>query len=168
MIDLLLSGGARILARLPVVAFVLSLSSCSAFINGIHGTTITFPVERQPDYTFSAWTDITLQQDISSVNSATLVAVTLSVKSPAGTPDLSFFGSIVGSVENTKVVSMNKFPSGVPYVTLEDDYLGNLKALFEDSHTIHIDWNGTMNPKYKNWPATGFEVQADIEIDVQQ
>jgi hypothetical protein len=148
------------------------LTSCGFLINGIHGTTFTFPVVPLPDNTFSGWTDLTLQEDISSVRSATLVAVTLSVGGPAGTPDLSFLESLTGSAvtaqATTLVVSRNGFPKGAPYVTLRNDYVGDLHPLFQDAHTIHIDWAGSLNASYPNWPPDGFEVQADVEIDIEQ
>jgi hypothetical protein len=175
MIDLFLSRWRVGVVRLLGIAFCCSFASCAALVNGIHGTTVTFPVEKPiaGATTYSGWTEISFQEDISSVTSATLMSVTLSPKLPANTPDLSFLESVVGSVvpatgAAVEVVDQNGFPRGEPTVILRNDYLGNLKDLRKDAHTIHITWTGTLNPAYKNWPETGFEVQADIEIDVQE
>lgn len=189
-----------LLGLMSAMAFAVSTSGCLALISGVHDTEVHFPVERKGSgATFAGWTEITIDQDVkTSVNSATLVGVTLRVDLPAGTPDLSFLQSLVGEVtgpsgQKTRIVSLDSFPAGQQIVLMRIDYTGDLRPLFLDSHTIHIDWSGALNTAYTGWPtgsAEGapcdevtdcpsavclqgicrndtFEMQANIQIDIQ-
>ncbi|APR84104.1 Hypothetical protein A7982_09453 [Minicystis rosea] len=151
-----------------IAAFGLSTTGCAALISGQHDTSITvdFP---GPDTSFWAWNEITLDQDINSVSSATLIGVSLTVKAPEGR-DFSFLSSLRGeavtATSRTPVASLATVPQGESVVVMHIDYLGDLHPLFKDDHTIRIEWTGGTNPAFTDW-ATPISVEAKITIDVQ-
>lgn len=178
MLDVLLQRSLRLFALLsaPLVAVVaLSSTSCAALYSGRHSTHVSFPVVPS-NGAFGGWTEIKVGADVNSVGFSTLTAVILTVdteKTPPGIQDLSFFQSLTGTVigangESTKVASGSDFRKGDTSVILENDYLGDLRPLFKtDGRTIHIDWAGTMNPAFTNWPAGGIWVKAEVVVDIQ-
>ena len=150
-----------------IAAFGLSTSGCLAVLGGEHDTSVTvdFP---GPDTSFWAWNEITVGQDISSVNGATLIGVTLTVKAPEGR-DFSFLRSLKGETvtpsARTQVASLENIPAGETAVVMRIDYLGDLKPLFKDDRTIRIEWTGGTNPAFTDW-STPITVEAKITIDV--
>jgi hypothetical protein len=116
---------------------------------------------------------MTVDEDINSVGTATLVAVTLSVDPTTGPPDFTFLSSLTGTAASPNgpvlVATLNQFPPGEQAVVMNVVYTGDLHVLFKDAHTIHIDWTGALNPAFTAWPPgnQGFEVTADVQIDVQ-
>jgi len=154
-------------------ALCASTSGCLAVFGGVQNTTINFQFVPNNAGTFSGWTEITVGGDINSVNSATLVSVTLQVDQPAGTPDLTFMSSLKGeavtATARTTVVTLDSLPKGEPAVTMTVNYDGDLHPLFKDNQTIHIDWTGVSNPAYTGWPAdgSGFSLQGNVQIDVE-
>lgn len=151
-----------------VAALALSNTGCLAVFGGIHDTSVTvdFP---GPDTSFWAWNEITVSQDINSVNSASLIGVSLTVKAPEGM-DFSFLGSLKGETVTpagrTLVASLDSVPPGLTEVVMRVDYRGDLKPLFKDDHTVRIEWTGGTNPAFTNW-STPITVEAKVTIDVE-
>jgi hypothetical protein len=151
-------------------ALALSTTSCLAIFGGVQTTSVTFPLEKRFDGSFWAWNEITIDQDVNSINSATLYAAKLSITSPAGA-DFTFLsslkGEVVGAAGRTLVAKMDTVPPGEPQVLMDVVYFGDLKSLFKDSKTIRLEWSGTTNPAFTNWPAGGYTVEAEVQIDVE-
>jgi hypothetical protein len=174
MLDTLRAGRRRILDTalfLATAALGVSASSCSIFY-GEHDVTVHFLAKPGGSGSFSGWSEINIDQDVSAVDSATLLAVTLSVEKPASVTDLTFMSSLKGSVKGADgqpvlIVSLDKFPRGEAAVSMNVLYSGNLKPLFKDPHTIRINWEGAANPAYTNWPPDGIWVNSSIKIDVE-
>jgi hypothetical protein len=154
-------------------ALCASTSGCLAVFGGLQNTTINVQYVPNSTGVFSGWTEITVGGDINSVNSATLVSVTLDASTPVGTPDLSFIGSLKGeavtATARTTVVTLDSFPKGEQSVAMNVVYDGDLHPLFKDSQTIRIEWTGTSNPAFTAWPpgGVGFGVQGNVQIDVE-
>lgn len=152
-------------------ALSISTSGCLAVFAGIHSTDITFPLDRKPGgNSFWAWNEITVDQDVSSINSAKLVGVTLNIEAPEGS-DFSFLTSIKGEIVSPTgrnvAVQLDSIPPGEPNIAMRVVYLGDLKPLFkEDQHTVRIEWTGTTNAA-STWPAGGYTIKATIQIDIQ-
>lgn len=157
------------LGSVLAAALALSTSSCAALFYGMHETEMTFPLKPLGSGSFSAWNEITLDQDINSVATATLVSVQLSVE---GVPDFTFLQSIEGYAQKADgttqlLISLNNPPAGQQPVLPKLEYYGDLHPMFKDAHTIHIIWKGVTNPAYAGWPADGFQVTVKITIDVE-
>jgi hypothetical protein len=157
------------LGTVLAAALSLSTSSCASMFYGMHDTEMTFPLKPLGSGTFSAWNEITLDQDINSVATATLVSVQLSIE---GAPDFTFLRSLRGyaqKADGSKVllITLENPPAGVQPILPTLNYFDDLHPLFKDNHTIHITWNGETNPAYTSWPADGFQVTVKITIDVE-
>jgi hypothetical protein len=167
-----LRRGVLRVGAVAIVAIAAPASGCAALLDGVHDASATFPVIPF-DGTFHGWTDMTLDQDISSVGTTTLVAVTLTLDATSGPPDFSFLDSLTGSAAAPSgpvvVATLNPVPRGEQAVVMNVVYTGDLHPLFEDAHTIRINWTGATNPAYTGWPAggQGFQVTADVQVDVQ-
>ncbi len=159
----------RRLATVAAAGLALGTAGCAS---GEHDTTVHFLVEPVPGgTTWSGWTELTLGVDIDSVGTTNLWGVTLGMNAPAPVPDLTFLSSLLGQSQVgdvlTPIVSQDSFPAGEPSVELKLLYFGDLHPLFESPNTIRLQWSGQTNPDYKNWPAGGILMQADIVINVQ-
>jgi hypothetical protein len=135
----------------------------------MHETEMTFPLQPLGSGSFSAWNEITLDQDINSVATATLVSVQLSAE---GVTDFTFLQSIQGFAQKADgttelLITLDNPPAGVQPVLPTLNYFGDLHPLFKDNHTIHIIWKGVTNPAFTAWPASGFQVTVKITIDVE-
>jgi hypothetical protein len=148
----------------------LPAAACASLV-GVQDAEITFPVPRHLNGSFSGWTEITVDPGPASINKATLLAVTLDVERPAGTPDLSFLQSIVGEAvldtQRTVLVTGDNFPSGEQAMPLQVKFQGDLLPFFKDGRIIRIEWTGRTNPSFTNWPADGFTVRGRIKVDVE-
>lgn len=165
-----LSRAALPLSLTLVAAFGLSTSGCLALISGIQDTTLEFPLEAKPNATFWAWNEIEVDQDISSINSATLVSVTLKVTAPAG-QNFSFLKSLKGEAVTpsgrTLVAKIDNVPPQEQALILDVEYTGDLHPLFRDQHTIRFEWTGATNPAFTEWPPGGFNIEAHIQINIE-
>lgn len=154
-------------------ALCVSTSGCLAVFGGLQNTTIDFQIAPNNTGSFFGWTEITVGGDINSVNSATLIAVTLQGQDPTTTPDLSFMSTLKGeavtATARTTVVTLDRFPKGEQAVTMNVVYDGDLHPLFKDNTTIRIEWTGVANPAFTAWPAggTGFSVEGNVQIDIE-
>jgi hypothetical protein len=130
-----------------------------------------FLVKPKGDATFFGWSEITIEQDATSVEQATLRAVTLEVLEPAEITDLGFLqgvaGEVVTSTERTRAVEKTKMPEGERVVPLDILYEGDLRSFFEDGHTIRIEWAGSTNPSFTAWPTEGIWIRAHIIVHVE-
>lgn len=174
MLDLTRRGLRRALLPLAfctVAAFGLSTTGCLAVFAGMHETTLTFPLEKKSSVdAFWAWNEITIDQDISSVNSATLVSVNLKITIPVG-QDFSFLRTLQGEAvvgdTRTLVAKLDSVPAGVQAISMAIVHTGDLKALFRDANTIRLEWTGATNPAFTAWPVGGFTVEATVTLDIQ-
>ena len=153
-------------------ALAVSTSGCLAVFGGVQNTSIDFQVVPH-NGTFWGWTEITVGGDISSVNKATLVSVTMDVEKPVGTADLSFLSTLKGeavtAAARTTVVTLDQFPKGEQAVTMNVVFGDDLHPLFKDSRTIRIEWTGATNPAFTAWPADGmgFWVRGALQINLE-
>lgn len=174
MLDLMRRGLRRALLPLgfaTAAAFGLSTSGCIAVLGGMHETTLTFPLEKKANIdAFWAWNEITVDQDITSVDSARLVSVNLKISAPPG-QDFSFLrtlqGEAVTSSGRTLVAKLDNVPPGEPAISMAIMHTGDLHPLFRDAHTIRLEWTGATNPAFTAWPAEGFTVEVTVTIDIQ-
>jgi hypothetical protein len=158
------------LSLVLVAIFALSTSGCLALVKGVQNASLTFPLEQKPNGTFWAWNEITIDQDISGVESATLVSVTLKITAPAGR-NFGFLSSLKGEVVSdsgrTLVATMGDVPPEEEALVLDLHYKDDLRPLFKDDHTIRIEWTGTTNPAVTDWPVGGYTVEANVQIYVE-
>jgi len=148
----------------------LSGSGCASIV-GVQDVVVDFQVIPSGGGSFHGWSEITTAQDTSSVNRATLLAVTLDVERPEGTPDLTFLktmkGEAVNGAQRTLVATDKGFPSGEQAVTLDVKYHDDLRPLFKTPNTIRLEWTGQVNPAFTAWPADGFWVRGQIKVDIE-
>ena len=154
---------------IAAAALGLGTAGCAS---GEHDTTFHFLVVPSPDATFNGWTEITLGVDINSVGTTNLWGMTMGMKAPAPVPDLTFLSTLKGQAQGasgalTTVVTEDAFPKGAPTVEMTIAYFGDLHPLFEDAHTIRLDWTGATNPAFTDWPAEGIWMEGDVIINVQ-
>lgn len=132
---------------------------------------MTFPVGKPPGDSFFGWNEITVDLGAITVNKASLVAATLDVSTPEGTPDLSFFKDLnveaVRGPQRTTVATKSSFPAGEQAVPLKIQYTGDLVPFLDEKKTIRLEWTGHVNPGFTAWPATGFMVRARVKIDAE-
>jgi hypothetical protein len=124
------------------------------------------PAGRGP---FSGSTNVRLHDDVSQIDSATLVFFTLSrVDAPTG-GDLTFIHRVRVEARHdsseTLVAQKIGMPSGERSVPLDIVYEDNLKSLFPDGHTIHIDWNGTADTT--GLPPEGVWIKAKVRVHLE-
>jgi len=153
-----------------LAATALSASGCTS-VTGVHDVVVDFQVIQQSNGTFFRWNEIDTAADTNSVNRATLLAATLDVTAPEGTPDLSFLKNVTGEAVNgdkrTLVASASSFPKGEQAVILNVNYHDDLRPLFKDPNTLRIEWNGQTNTAYPGWPAEGFTVRGRIKVEIE-
>jgi hypothetical protein len=150
-------------------------SGCAALI-GVQDA--DFEVHIEPPKAsgrFFWWTELTIDYDTSSIERATILAVTVDVQEPKGTGDLSFLQDVLGTAVvgekemavRTDVATCNKFPRGEQAVIMDVLYRGDVRPLFKDGHTIRIEWTGALNPAFTQWPPGGFIVRARVKINIE-
>jgi hypothetical protein len=144
------------------------LLGCDGITTGVKEADAQFTVLPVPgSFTYYAWTEITIQQDAQSVNRATLNALTLETISPADTPNLTYLQSVSGAIksgdEEIPAAQITSFPEEESAVTADILYKDDLRPFFADGHTIHIDWQGNVNPSYPI-PAEGIVVGAHVFV----
>ena len=175
MLDSKRGGFRRALFTLGVLftaALAVSTSGCLAVFGGLQSTNVDFLVVPH-NGAFWGWTEITVGVDISSVNKATLVSVTMDVEKPVGTPDLSFLSTLKGEAvtptARTTLVTLDRFPKGEQAVIMNVVYAGDLHPLFKDSQTIRIEWTGATNQAFTGWPPgnAGFWVRGAVQINLE-
>lgn len=151
-------------------ALALSPTGCFVLL-GEQDAETRFLVVPRSDLTFWGWSEITVGVDTSSVESATLLAVSIDVDQPPGTPDLSFLSTVKAEAVNdagrTTIATKNEFPPEEHSVVMNIDYGGNLKPLFKNEDTIRIEWTGSVNPAFTAWPEGGFWIRVQIKINVE-
>jgi hypothetical protein len=120
---------------------------------------------------FFWFNELDIQFDTSSISRATLLAATVDIQGPAGTPDLSFLKNVVGTTvvgeQHTVVATCDSFPAGEQAVVMNVKYHDDLRPLLRDGHIIHIEWTGQINPAFTQWPAEGFSVRARLKVEVE-
>lgn len=130
-----------------------------------------FLVAPKSDATFFGWSEITIEEDTSAVERATLQAVTVEVMDPPEITDLSFIQGVVGEVvtstARTKGVEKSPMPKDERVVPLDIVYGDDLRSFFEDGHTIRIEWTGSTNPAFTAWPAEGIWIRVHIIVNVE-
>jgi hypothetical protein len=158
-------------SRALTAAALLSLASggCASIV-GDQDTETKFLVKPGSSGSFFGWSEITIQDDTSSVNSATLDFVTLSRLDDTETGDLTFIQSVDGSAgpdatHTTLIAKKDGMPKGEQSVPLDIVYTDNLKPLFPDGHTIHINWNGVANTA--GLPAEGVWIQVKVRVHIE-
>lgn len=161
------SRGALILSG---ALLALSSGGCASVV-GEQDADAKFLVLPTKDGTFFGWSEITIEEDASSVSGATLRAVTVEVLEPSSVPDMGFvkgvLGEVVTSKERVRGVEKSPMPAGERVVPLDIVYTGDLRSFFEDGHTIRIEWTGSTNPSFTAWPKDGIWIRAHIIVAVE-
>jgi hypothetical protein len=164
-------GQLRTLLVAAAAALAMSSTGCASLVDGDHDISVDFLVV-PVNGTFFGWTEITVDENIDTVSSAKLDGVVLQVEKPANIPDLSFLqnltGTAVTSTARTVVVQQTSFPKGVQTVELQLVYYADLHPLFENQNTIRIDWTGSTNPSFTDWPAGGIWVQGNVQVELEE
>jgi len=154
-----------------ILAVIALAASGCASVAGVQDVVVDFLVIPTSNGTFFRWNEVNTALATTSVNRATLLAVTLDVQAPEGTPDLTFLKNVTGEAVNgdkrTLVVAAESFPKGEQAVILDVKYHDDLRPLFKDPNTLRIEWNGQINTAYTGWPAEGFSVRGRIKVDIE-
>jgi hypothetical protein len=153
----------------------LSASGCGVVYAGDHDATTEFLVKPHTDGTYFGWSEITIQQDASSVKGATLVFARLEIPEDSTAPDLTFIQSIFGElvikdgetyVERQPAAQKSDMPKDETIVPLDLLYEGDLRKFFPDGHTVRMEWTGTRNPAVEI-PEEGYWVDVRVRVNVQ-
>ena len=165
-----------IVSKLAMAAAAAALlwgtGGCSAVVGDQQIDTI-FRVDPNADGKFWGWSEVTIDQDPSSVDGATIGWVTLYAEEPANA-DLTFIKTVSGEAvtpeERTLLASKSDFPPEEPEVPLDLVYDGDIRGFFQPDageHTIRIEWTGSIDPAFDAWPEEGFKIRvtALIQID---
>lgn len=132
-----------------------------------------FRVAPKSDGTFFGWTEIHVDQDPYSVDKATLTRAALEARE--GAKDMTFMTHVVGEAvtpeKRTPVARGSKFPPNETIAEMSIIYEDDLRPLFVldedgDGGTIRIEWNGTVDPNYTEWPEDGYEVGVFITVEL--
>jgi hypothetical protein len=160
----------RSFIMVAAAAMAVAGSGCASVV-GVQDVVVDFLVKPQGDGSFWGWSEITTTQDTSAANRATLLAVTLDVERPEGTPDLTFLetmkGEAVAGAQRTLIATAQSFPRGEQAVTMQVKYLDDLRPLFKDPHTFRMEWTGQTNTAFTAWPADGFWVRGRVKVEIQ-
>jgi hypothetical protein len=152
------------------VAGVPHATGCAA-LAGEQEVEATFVVGPKSDGSFFGWTEITISEDASSADGATLTSVRLELPDPPQAEDLTFLQHIAGEAvtpdDRTLVVKQPRFPAGEVPVGLDVVYGGDLRPFFPDGHTIRIEWTGQTNPAYTAWPEKGIPVRVVAKVEIE-
>jgi hypothetical protein len=161
-----LSGAALALTLLASLA----LTGCAS-IAGEQSAETTFPVIPRGDGSFEGWNEITIEQDVNSVNKATLNAVTVEPRDEGGASDMTFIKSVIGeavtSTTRTKLVEQTSMPPGERLISMDVAYTDDLREFFEDGHTIRVEWKGQTNLAYPSWPEEGIWVTVRVFVQIE-
>ena len=121
------------------------------------------------DGEFFGWSEITISQDVSSVDGARLQFVVLEVLDPPDVPDLTFLKLVTGEAVTPKgrtlVVEKRGMPKNEPSVPLDIVHHGDLREFFPDDHTIRIEWAGVADVNYP-FPADGITIRVAMRVVV--
>jgi hypothetical protein len=158
-----------LIATAAVLLGALS-TGCTSLI-GDQEIDARFRVDPRTDGSFFGWSEVTVDDDPNSVDSVTLQWVTMRANDPPNS-DLRFIAQIIGEAvkddESELLVSKNGFPEGEPEVSLDKHYEGDLRPLFRvEDKTIRIEWRGTINPDFNEWPENGFEIGVKASIHLE-
>lgn len=151
------------------VLLALASSGCAA-IAGEQSAETKFLVAPKGDGSFWGWSEITIEQDANSVDSATLNAVTVEPMEGSSASDMTFVQSVLGeavtSTARTTVVEQTSMPPGERLVSMKVVHTGDLRGFFEDGHTIRVEWSGQTNPAYP-WPAEGIWIRVRVFVEIE-
>jgi hypothetical protein len=161
----------RFLAFVGGALLALSFGTGCASIAGEQSAETKFLVKPKADATFFGWSEITVEQEASSVNRATLVAVTVEATEPAEIKDMGFIDNVTGeavtSTERTVLVQKTSMPPGERVVPLDLVYQDDLRGFFEDGHTIRIEWNGRTSASFTAWPPDGIWIRVNVVVELE-
>lgn len=157
------------MAGAATALLALSSTSCSV-IAGQHDATTEFLVNPHADGTYYGWSEITIQQDASSVKGATLQFARLELPDDSPADDLTFlkdvYGELVTPDERVPVAEKTEFPKDEATAVLDLLYHGDLKRFFPDGHTVRMEWKGTRNPDVEI-PEGGLWVTVRVRVNVE-
>ncbi len=160
----------KLSVALPFALLSLASSGCAA-IAGEQSAETKFLVSPKGDGTFWGWSEITIEQDVNSVDKATLRAVTVEPMDAEVASDMTFIQSVlaesVTSTARTKLVEQPSMPPGERLVSMDVVYKDDLRGFFEDGHSIRIEWSGATNPAYPSWPAEGIWIKVRIFVEIE-
>jgi hypothetical protein len=149
----------------------LMFTGCAA-IAGDQSAEVDLNVHPGADGHFNYHNTLTVDLGPASISTAQLTGVTFTTIEPANTPDLSYITSLLGDGVTADgqlqpFVTYGAFPAGQPSVDGIVVFAGNIVPFFDDTESLHIQWTGTVNLAYPNFPADGFKVSAILQVDPQ-
>jgi hypothetical protein len=163
------AGAAKTALPLALIPLALASMGCASLV-GEQTAETKFLVKPKSDTTFWGWSEITIEEDASSVNRATLKAVTVEPMEGSAATDMSFLQTVAGeavtSKERKKLVEEAKVPADERLVALDVLYKDDLRPFFEDGHTVRVEWLGQTNPAYA-WPEEGVWIKVRIVVEIE-
>ncbi len=149
----------------------LGLGGCSA-IAGEQDANVNFKVKESSRGTFIWNNTLTVDLGPTSVSDALLTGVTLTTVSPAGTADLTYMSTLLGTGvgpdgQIQPFCTVGSFPAGEASVDATVIFTGNIIPFFDSTETLHLTWTGVVNTAYPSFPPDGFQVSAMLHVDPQ-
>ena len=145
---------------------------CSSVVGDQEVETI-FRVKPRSDGSFWGWSEISIEEDPSSVERASISWCTLYAEEPPNA-DLVFIQTVTGEAvtdeARTVLATQSEFPPGESEVSLDILYDGDIKGFFqpvEDKHKIRIEWTGATDPSFNAWPENGFRIRVLAQIHIE-
>jgi hypothetical protein len=153
------------------LALALLASTGCASIAGEQSAETKFLVVPKGDGSFFGWSEITIEQDVNSVNKATLNYVTVEPRDEGAASDMTFIKSVLGeavtSTARTKLVEQTSMPPGERLISMDVAYTDDLRVFFEDGHTIRVEWSGQTNLAYPSWPEEGIWITVRVFVEIE-
>jgi hypothetical protein len=163
------AGAAKTALPLAVIPLAVASMGCASLI-GEQAAETKFLVKPKADTTFWGWSEITIEEDVNAVSRATLRAVTVEPMEGSAATDMSFLKTVtseaVTSKERTKLAEEAAVPAEERLVALDVLYKDDLRPLFEDGHTIRVEWLGQTNPAYV-WPEEGVWIKVRVVVEIE-
>jgi len=149
------------------IGLLVALGSMGcASIVGQQDVDASFTVSPKADGTYFWFNEIELSEDVNSYGVARLGFVRVDAQPPA--KDLTFLsmvkGEAVTSTARTLIAKKDSMPKGEPNVVLDMVHEGDIRPFFEDGRTVRIEWTGTTNPNFTDWPEGGITVNVKARI----
>lgn len=164
---------ARALFVVTLCAVLALGSSACSVVSGEHEAETRFLVKPNNLATFNGWSEITVSEDPSSVDSAELRFIRLEAQDDK-VADLTFIKDVTAEAAvagvQTTVAKKAPMPPGERIVPLDRVYRGDIRQFFYkaddgDGYTVHIDWHGSVDPG-KAIPPEGIWMRVKVAITI--
>ena len=158
--------------RAPASGLHFAVDAPGDVVAGEQDAAVNFKVKENSRGVFEWNNTLTVDLGPTSVSDARLTGVTLETLLPAGTPDLTYMSTLLGTGvgpdgQVQPFCTGAAFPSGQSSVDATVIFTGNIIPFFDSTETLHITWTGTINTAYPAFPPDGFQVVATLHVDPQ-